>query len=585
MLQLRPHQKKAEALIKSAFQSGKKSVLLVMPTGGGKTESACSVIISALSKKNPCWFVAPRLALINQTHDRLAGYGISAGIIQQRHRLTDYRKLMQVCSIDTVMSRISSVVHKPKIIIVDEAHEGAFGKNMSLLRETYPDAFYIFMTATPWRLDGKGLGRFCDEMIEPTSVAELMDDKFLVPYKLFRGAEPDTTGLRKVGGDWDISELAEKSDTFELNGQLVQNYQSFGQGKPALCFAVNIEHSKHIAQRFTDSGIPFDHVDSYQNSKALAQSIERMKSGQIVGISSVGKLTTGFDYPAAKVAIIARKTESLSLHLQMIGRVLRPEFKIARPGEYAIMLDHAGNFRKHGHAFDEQPWMLVDRPKREYEDMRPTYQCPQCTEEFKTLPKCCPSCGFEFKSGGIAQEYMLPVETEDTLVEDSSSEFTLFRRKTYRDLLHSAVCYNQRPEQMSMIFNRITSDYRFANTVEENMSGYPTKEDMKGASIHIKKIDGTRRYVDPTTKLPIASIDNRELLSKGASPRKLSLLLSSCKNELEAGARMKDVLSRAEIYLGCICSEEQIKLDLLSLINRKCFNYDFEKYMEQGSFL
>jgi DNA repair protein RadD len=570
-LKLRPHQSKAEDAIRESFRTGHKAPCLVVPTGGGKTEIACSILLSAVAKNTPSWFVAPRNALISQTYHRLYNYGIRAGVIQASNPLTDYSRLVQVCSKQTVTNRLQYIQHKPKLIIVDEAHEGAFGAEMTTLRASFPDALWLYMTATPYRLDGKGLGRFCDDLIEPTSVAELMSLKFLVPYRLFRGPAPDLTGISTIGGDYNEHELAERADTFELNGNLVRAYEKYGQSLPGLCFAINIEHSKHIAQRFRESGIPCDHIDSFQDDKSLDRSVARMKAGKIKIICSVGKLTTGFDCPMAKVAIMARPTQSLSLYLQMIGRVLRPEFKIAREGEHAIILDHADLIRKHGHAFEDQQWTLCDRPKRtENIDLRPTYSCPNCGEEFKSLPKICPCCDHIFDEKRQF-EYVLPVELELDLEEDTEASTNLSQRIEYQRMLQSCIRLQNTPKQFGIRFLQLVGDY-------------PRKVDMKGSPIHIKKIAGKFHYVDPSTLLPLEFLDKRPLFGNACSPSNLQTILDYCKLELQSGCKHYDIVKRSELYTSILTEDEQLQSLVASLVSRRIFSYDFETHSEQGTF-
>lgn len=75
-VELRPYQERAIAALRRSYQTGHRAPCLVLPTGGGKTIVAASVIDGALKLGNRCLFVAHRRELIQQTVDKLARAGI-----------------------------------------------------------------------------------------------------------------------------------------------------------------------------------------------------------------------------------------------------------------------------------------------------------------------------------------------------------------------------------------------------------------------------------------------------------------------------------------------------------------------------
>ena len=72
------------------------------------------------------------------------------------------------------------------------------------------------------------------------------------------------------------------------------------------------------------AGIKTEHMDGYQESAGRREAIDRFRNGEITVLSSVACLSIGFDAPAASCLVLARPTKSLTLHLQQIGRGLRP---------------------------------------------------------------------------------------------------------------------------------------------------------------------------------------------------------------------------------------------------------------------
>ena len=116
----------------------------------------------------------------------------------------------------------------------------------------------------------------------------------------------------------------------------------------------------------------------------------RFVAGETLVLSNADLLGEGFDVPAIEAAILLRPTQSLSLHLQQIGRTLRP----CDGKQEAILLDHAGNCARHGLPDDEREWSLEDRERRKKKasDGPPVRTCTKCFRVYRPAPKC-PGCG------------------------------------------------------------------------------------------------------------------------------------------------------------------------------------------------
>jgi len=134
-------------------------------------------------------------------------------------------------------------------------------------------------------------------------------------------------------------------------------------------------------------GVRAEHVDAQTPKLERERILRGLATGAVTVVASVGVLTEGFDCPAAEVCILARPTKSLSLHLQMIGRVLRP----ADGKGKALIHDHAGNLLRHGLPDDERDYALTATPKR----VKELHTCPACCVVFGKLKdgRWCPACG------------------------------------------------------------------------------------------------------------------------------------------------------------------------------------------------
>ena len=70
MCQLRPYQKQSIEDIRNAFIKGKRKILLVAPTGSGKTVVASEMIRRVVAGGKSCLFVAHRRELIMQCSNK-----------------------------------------------------------------------------------------------------------------------------------------------------------------------------------------------------------------------------------------------------------------------------------------------------------------------------------------------------------------------------------------------------------------------------------------------------------------------------------------------------------------------------------
>ena len=139
--------------------------------------------------------------------------------------------------------------------------------------------------------------------------------------KVWASQSPDLRGVKVIAGDYSLGALASRTNTAELNANIVATWQKHAAGKRTVAFAVDVAHSKAITEAFVAAGVPAEHIDgrTYERDTVLA----RLARGQTLVVSNCMVLTEGWDLPALECAIIARPTASLNLHLQMIGRVMR----------------------------------------------------------------------------------------------------------------------------------------------------------------------------------------------------------------------------------------------------------------------
>ncbi|MUG95202.1 DEAD/DEAH box helicase [Scytonema sp. UIC 10036] len=374
MFSLRDYQQDLVAQTFAAWDQGTRKVLLQLSTGGGKTVIFAAIAHEFTSSGLGVLVVAHREELILQAADKLAQTtNIEPGIIKAGYKPSD--SLIQVASIQTLARRKN--YSDAKLVIVDEAHHASAASYRNLL-DAYPYALILGVTATPRREDGYGLRDIFDRLICSISTKELIAEGYLTEYKLIAGFKYSKHKVPQKR-DFTKKELEEVASDYKPE-EVLKQWQNFCNGRKTMIFAVNVVHSKAITAMFVRANIPCEHIDGETPQSERADILERFRTGQTQIISNCAILTEGFDCPDSQAVVIARPTTSVTLWLQMIGRVLRPS-----PGkEYAIILDMTDNWYRLGRPCDPRNWSLD--PVSCDPDAQGVRCCPHCHHVFKPMP-------------------------------------------------------------------------------------------------------------------------------------------------------------------------------------------------------
>ena len=395
VISLRDYQIEAVQGVRMAFRNGKKAPLLVAPTGAGKTVIFSHIAKAAADKGNRIFIIAHRAELLRQISEKLTQFSVQHGVIAAGIRPNPFSQV-QVCSVQTLVKRLEST-QKPDLIILDEAHHAAAGSWAKILQR-FPDAKCLGVTATPERLDGKGLREVFDTIVSGPEVASLIERSFLTkPLYFAPPVQFDSASMRTTAGDYNKADMGKALDKPHILGDAVGHYKRICPGAPAVAFCVNLSHAHHTAKAFEDAGYTFKVIDGTQTPEQRKELVEQLGSGKIHGLASCDLISEGFDLPVVTTAILLRPTKSLSLHLQQIGRVLR----LAPNKPNAIILDHVGNLMRHGLAEEAREWSLEGRTSknRNASEGPTTRQCPQCFCVHERGPVC-PQCHWRYEQTG-----------------------------------------------------------------------------------------------------------------------------------------------------------------------------------------
>jgi DNA repair protein RadD len=269
-----------------------------------------------------------------------------------------------VGSVQTVVRRLA-LLPAPDLIIQDEAHHLVAGNVWGRVINTWPQAHLIGKTATPERLDGKGLGveagGYFEALVLGPSAAWLVRQCWMAKPRVFSWTGARNSKLRRRIDDFDLEQAAQAFGDRAAIGDAVSHYRRRLHPGTAICFCCTIEHAEQMAAAFRAAGIRGASVSGSTPAEERKRPIAGLGTGEVEVLSSCMIISEGTDIPSVGGAILMRPTASLPLYLQMVGRALRPA-----PGKSeAVILDHVGNAHRHGLPTDEREWNLAGRHRRE----------------------------------------------------------------------------------------------------------------------------------------------------------------------------------------------------------------------------
>ena len=387
---LRPYQDEAVQAIRLAFANRRRSVLFVLPTGGGKTVVFSHIAEQAAAKGNRIGILVHRVELLEQASASLAALGVRHGLIAA-NRSMDLSAPVQVASVATLARRLHKLpADLFQLLVVDEAHHsnaGTWGKVLSHCSA----ARILGVTATPIRCDGRGLGEWYEELILGPSPAWLTEQGYLAPARVLAPPGVSLGGVRKRMGDYDLSQAGELLQEGQAMGDALGHYRQHLDGRTAIAFCCSVAHAEAVAELFQREGIAAASIDGTMDAATRRRLLEQLGSGELKVLTSCALIGEGVDVPSVSGCILLRPTQSVALHLQMIGRCLRPQ-----DGKRAVILDHVGNTLRLGHHLDDREWSLEGIPKRTKEAAPSVKVCPKCFAAMASGKSECPECGHQF---------------------------------------------------------------------------------------------------------------------------------------------------------------------------------------------
>ncbi len=410
MIALRPYQEEAIQAVYDYWQSGGGNPLVEMATGTGK-----SMVIAELVRRVLDGWPQGRVvmlvhvrelveqnfrALLKVWPDAPAGiYSAGLGKRDAHHRVT-------FASIQSVFKKATALGPRD-LVLVDEAHlipadsETMYQTFLAALRRQVPDLRIAGFTATPFRLGtgriDAGDARLFDETVYRYGIGQGIEDGYLSAL-ISRASltEIDVSSVAKRGGEFVSGALETASNKDEITQAAADEIVTLGADRRSwLVFCAGVKHALNVRDAIRQRGIPAETVTGETPTSERANIIARFKAGQIRCLTNAQVLTTGFDAPQTDLVVLLLATLSTSLYVQMIGRGTR----IAEGKPNALILDYAGNIRRHGPVdaieVRSKGKRGDDEGKTSVDAIR-AKECPECKSLAALNAITCKVCGHEW---------------------------------------------------------------------------------------------------------------------------------------------------------------------------------------------
>jgi DNA repair protein RadD len=400
MITLREYQTKLYTELQDQVRLKHRAILAVMPTGSGKTVVAAALARNASLKGKKAWFLCHRDFLLEQTSLTFQQFDLGHGFIAAG-RPDGFTDCM-VVSVNTLRSRLNRITERPDLVVWDEAHHSRAQSWQKVWEWLGPGIVHVGLTATPERLDGRGLGVIPGEpggftaMVQGPTTRELIAMGRLSRYRCYAPGKLDMTGVRVIAGEYNRHQLSEVVEKNVIKGDIVGHYQTRAAGMRAVYFCPSIAYSKRLAAVFNQAGIPAQHLDGDSTFEERALAARKVARGELKILCNVDLFGEGYDLSAQAgmdVTIeccgLVRPTMSMALHLQQMGRALRPK------DHPAIILDHVGNCARHGLPDDDRYWELSSQ-KRKPARKSLVRTCTYCQGVSPITAVVCECCGEPF---------------------------------------------------------------------------------------------------------------------------------------------------------------------------------------------
>jgi len=434
--------------LRQGFREHHTRQVLAAPTGAGKSVIMMDMIKAAIAKGSRICFICERRILVEQFSKHLDSMRIDHGIMMAKHWRFKPQEQVQIATAQTLEKMESWPAFD--ICFIDEIH-ACMRKSIKNMMKSFPKLKVIGATATPFHPE---LGNYFSRVTSVISMSDLVDQKFLVPFRVFVAHEIDTTGVKVVAGEWQKDELEKRGQ--QIVGDVVADYirisnEVFGGYRKTICFSCGVAHGADLAQKFNEAGVNAIQISANDEDEYRAEVLADFAKpdSDIKVLISVSILSRGFDQTDVEHVILARPLKkSFSEHVQMIGRGAR-----SHPDKsFCIIQDNSGNWLRFQESWDDFYSNGVNTLTGE-QDKKPRKEPTQKEKEASKCPRCghlwggadmCSHCG-AVRARRNAIEAVAGEMTELSLVPKKEKYSADYKENFYAQLIGWTLENNKKP--------------------------------------------------------------------------------------------------------------------------------------------
>lgn len=334
VVSLRDYQDEAVTHVAHAVEKdGKRRVIVVLPTGAGKT-----VVFGALAH---AWLsddlgrvlvLAHRDELIQQAVAKLSVWlpRHLIGIVKAQQ--DEHTSPVVVASVQTLKNeKRLARVGRFGMIVVDECHHASAASYRTILAELgafrQDGPIVVGVTATPKRGDGVRLDDVFEGIVYARTYTDMVAAGYLVPVEsqVFDLIEQQSFGKAKLGIDGDYSEGWLEGVMLRANApdKIVEAWQKEASDRRTIVFTPTVSVAKAVAASFTAAGVAAAWISGAMPTADRRAVLAGLAQGRIQVVANCAVLTEGFDEPSVSCIVVGRPTMNESLYIQMVGRGTR----------------------------------------------------------------------------------------------------------------------------------------------------------------------------------------------------------------------------------------------------------------------
>ena len=334
---LRPYQERCIQAVHAAYDRGLSRVLLVMPTGCGKTTVFSKLVGDFHHRGHKSLVLAHRVELLEQAAERIAMQNPSIRVgIEGGEDQADGWCTAVVAGVQSIGRPGSKRLPRfsPGLLVIDEAHHAVADSYQNVMDRfgSYDGrCFTVGVTATPHRmknhpdhpLHGSDAAVF-EEIVYQFTLREAIDQHYLSDLRGYRvKTNTDLSGIKVTAGDYNQQALAKAVNNENRNAEALRHWQEVASDRRTIVFCAGVDHAKEIARLFSEAGVSAESVDGGMSRDVRDDIMKRFKAGEVQVLTNVDIATEGFDAPEVSCVLMLRPTQSWPLFVQMVGRGLR----------------------------------------------------------------------------------------------------------------------------------------------------------------------------------------------------------------------------------------------------------------------